>query len=346
MSVKMSGLPIKTGHIFIVVALVMAFASAMMIKNIAVNKVSSNEPKLETQEIAVAAVRIPTGATISIDDLKMVEWPSKFVHPDSIFPDINSAVGRVVKSDFIPGEPIFKEKLSGDKSSGGLPVLIPAGMRAITVGVSEIKGVAGFVKPGDHVDVLVTIDKPGQDRNESKITKTVLQNILVLASAQQMVDDDEATANVPKGVTEEPILDTDKKKKKKDKEKEKSDKEIEKEKKEKAKERKEKEKLAKSVSSITMAMTPEDAEKMALAEDSGDIRLVLRSEGDTSISDTAGADGMELMVKSFGGSWPFNPEAKVEPAPPLPSATPAVPAPPPGKTVELIEGGEKTSVSF
>lgn len=185
MSVRMSGMPIKPGHVYIVVALIFAVVSAVMIQNIAVKKATPKKvAKLETQSVTVASANLPAGTTIAPEDVTVVEWPSKYLVSANVFDDKYSVVGRTVKSDLVPGEPVYKQKLTGDKSSGGLPVLIPKGFRAITIGVSETKGVAGFVNPGDRVDVLVTVNEGGR---ENKLTKIVLQNVLVLASAQQMV---------------------------------------------------------------------------------------------------------------------------------------------------------------
>lgn len=340
MSVRMSGMPIKPGHVYIVVALIFAVVSAVMIQNIAVKKATPKKvAKLETQSVTVASANLPAGTTIAPEDVTVVEWPSKYLVSANVFDDKYSVVGRTVKSDLVPGEPVYKQKLTGDKSSGGLPVLIPKGFRAITIGVSETKGVAGFVNPGDRVDVLVTVNEGGR---ENKLTKIVLQNVLVLASAQQMVRaSDMNDVSLPKGLTEPDEEEVDPKNKKAPKKKEKSAKELEKERKEKAKLRKEQEKRAKSVSSVTLALTPEESEKMALAEESGDIRLVLRSEGDTSVAQTMGAQ-RQLLLLGDTAPWPAPPSA-MDLEEFLPDTTVELP---PGKSVEFIEGPIKTNLTF
>jgi pilus assembly protein CpaB len=297
------------------------------------------------------ANNMTAGNTITSEDIRVVPWPEKFLPKNAYFENPQDVVGRLVRSDITAGEPVFKEKLAGDKSSGGLPVLIPAGYRAVTVGVSEIKGVAGFVKPGDRVDVLGTFQDKGTDNEEIRITKTVLQNVLVMASAQQMIREGDAQAEEPDFLKEEDTAgpDADAKKGKKKR----SDSEIEKARKERAKERKEQEKRAKSVSSVTLALTPEQAERMTLAEESGEIRLVLRAEGDAGVADSGGVTDRDLLTTGSlpdGKQWPFK-FAAPPPAPPMPKGPAlAVPdAPPikmPGRSVELLEGTEKTSVGF
>lgn len=345
MAVRMSGLPIKTGHIFIAIALIMALVSAVMIKNIAVNKADKGkEEKTPITEIAVAASPIPAGETITVDHIKMVEWPAKYVNSGSVFTNPSDLVGRTVKSDLVPGEPVFKEKLTGDKSLGGMPAMLPPGMRAITIAVSEVKGVAGFVKPGDYVDVLVVgeiKDREAEEKEEYKISKTVLQNVLVMASAQQMVRDSSSSAVAPPGLAEEPIDSKDKDKKKK---KEKSDRDLEKERKERDKQREKSEKKAKTVSSVTLALTPEQVEVLALADEYGDLRLALRPEGDTTIVQTDGSFDSEFLFQAGLKADAMRKSTKADVVPP-PMPTMEVP-PVPTQGVEFIEGTSKSSVSF
>jgi pilus assembly protein CpaB len=361
MAVRLAGgFPIKTGYIFIGLALIFSIATAVMIKNVATNKTSKQTVTTETKEVAVAAVTLPAGATITADDVRMLPWPEKYLPKSSVFTSVKDLVGRTVRSDLIAGEPVFTEKLAGDRSLGGMPVLIPKGYRAVSIGVTEVKGVAGFVKPGDRVDVLATFEVKGKDDEDLRVTKTVLQDVLVMASAQQMIREDLVQKDTPAFLTEEEKekAKDDKKKKKK----EKSDKEIEKEKKERAKERKEQEKRAKTVTSVTLALNPEQAERLALAEEAGEVRLVLRAEGDQSVADLVGITDRELLTSGTlpeGKEWPFkfmDPSNAAPPPPVAPTAVVQAPAAPmpmmpppvvrPAKTVEFIEGTEKTSVEF
>ena len=157
MAIRFVGL--KKGWIFIGIALFLAIATAVMLKNmVSTNSTTKSKVKIDTKEIVVMAISVPAGSILSSDDVRSVEWPEKYLPTSSVFETPADVIGKMVRTDMIVGEPIYKEKLSGDKSLGELPVLIPQGHRAVAVGVSEIKGVAGFVKPGDKVDVLSTFD--------------------------------------------------------------------------------------------------------------------------------------------------------------------------------------------
>jgi pilus assembly protein CpaB len=353
MAIRFVGL--KKGWVFIGIALFLAIATAVMLKNmVSTNSTTKNKVKIDTKEIMVMAITVPAGTVLSSDDVRKVEWPEKYLPASSVFETPADVIGKMVRTDMIVGEPIYKEKLVGDKSRGGLPVLIPQGHRAVAVGVSEIKGVAGFVKPGDKVDVLSTFDVKMPDGKEIKVTKTVLQNVLVMASAQQMIREGDMATQDPDFLKEEAEAE---KNKKPDNKKKKSDSDLQKEKKERAKEKKELEKRAKSVASVTLALSPSEAEKLTVAEEAGEIRLVLRSEGDHAMSALSGVSDQEiLMAGSDTGSagspsWPFpnaqSPAQAAPPAPPLPMGNMAAAVPSRrSRTVELIEGSTKSSVDF
>jgi pilus assembly protein CpaB len=280
----------------------------------------------------------------------IVKWPAAFLPKGSTFTDPYKVVGRIAKQTLYPGEPIFAQKVSGSNTKGGLTAMIPDGMRAVTISVTEVKGVAGFVKPGDHVDVLTTFDvkKAGGD-DSTKRAKTVLQDVLVLASAQNMVDNSQIDMDAPDGVVRgeaTPVTPNELKKEKDDKTKAKkpSPQELEKQAKERAKEKKDAEKAAKLVSSVTLALSPEQAETMTLAEETGTIRLALRSETDRSIAQVNSLDSDKLM-DSAGASADIPPA--VAPPPPPPKMPPAaMPAPFLGTQVEFIQGGDKTLYNF
>jgi Flp pilus assembly protein CpaB len=336
-------LPIKTGHLFLGLAVVMAIVSAVLLKNVALSgkpshkAAEASQPVVQMANVAVALNPLPPGTVIGPDDITLAKWPKDYLPQGSIFNDANGLLGRVVVSELLPGEPIYKEKLARDGARGGLQVVIPPGMRAVTIKVNEVKSVAGFVRPGVHVDILGTFKRIDANDNEFQVTKTILQNVLVLASAQRMVDEDEVNVETPNGLTNEPNLEPDiispeevnKKDKKKDekalkaakKEREKQQKELE------ARQEK-KEKWAKKINSVTVALWPDDAEKLALGEEIGELRLVLRPEDDTK-SDTAlkGVTDAELLNLGAKG------------------ATKAVSATTNGG-VEFIKGTEKSVVAF
>jgi len=104
----------------------------------------------------------------------------------------SDAIGRGVLANIYQGEPIIDTRLAPVGSGGGMAATIPPGMRACAVKVDQVVGVAGFVTPGMHVDVLVSGIPPGQeDITEGTITKTVLQNIAVLSAGTDIQKDAE-----------------------------------------------------------------------------------------------------------------------------------------------------------
>lgn len=348
-------LPIKTGHLFIGLAILMGVMTMFLFGGKKPVKVEKAQAKILTQSVVVPLVPISAGKMLTINDVTSVKWPSEFLPKGNIFEDPYQVVGRMAKQDLFPGEPVFIEKLSGSNTTGGMPAMIPRGMRAVTIAVTEIKGVAGFVKPGDRVDVLTTFEQDKTDGGGQKlhIIQTVLQNVLVLASAQTMVDEDKYSIDTPEGVTrgeatpkvEDPAADKDKKDKVSEKDEKKQEAEREKEAKREEKERKEAEKAARLVSSVTLALTPEQAEMLALAEESGDLRLSLRSEADHIITKLSGLSSDELMTKTK----PFNVSVTGRmPAPPKLPSKPSAPALPMGggTQVEFIQGTDKTTYSF
>lgn len=339
----MPNLPIKTGHVFIGMAIIMGVATVGIFSG-GKHESPKIKQKLETQDVVVPLVPINEGQTLSRNDITTVKWPSAYIPKGNVFEDPYKVIGRVAKQDLFPGEPIFIQKLSGSNTKGGLPAVIPAGMRAVTVSVTEVKGVAGFVKPGDRVDVISTFEVSKEGSEPLKKTKTVLQDVLVLASAQNMVDDDQYNIDTPDGVMRgeaETSGPDDTKKPGKDKKKKDSDQDGEKRAKEREKARKDAEKAARLVSSVTLALTPEQTETMALAEETGDIRLALRPESDHAISDLSGVDTDKLM----GRAQDFAPPRNFAPAPPPPKMPP-MPAPVLGTQVEFIQGNDKTMYNF
>ncbi|WP_373532086.1 Flp pilus assembly protein CpaB [Vampirovibrio sp.] len=348
-------LPIKTGHVFIGLAVVMGITTVSLFSGGKPAPKVQAQQKIETVEVVVPLVQINQGQTLSLNDLTRVQWPAAFLPRGETFDKPYMVSGRVAKQTLFPGEPIFIQKVSGSNSAGGLTALIPVGKRAVTIAVSEIKGVAGFVKPGDHVDILSTFEIERNDEKSLKKTTTVLQNILVLASAQTMVKDDDYNIETPEGVEKGTALKTSKTElaKKNDKanpenEKAKKPEEIEKRLKEKRKAQKEAAKEAKLVSSVTLAVNPDQVELLALAEESGELRLSLRSEADNSIADLSGQNSDQLHGKPMFVARQ-TPEYNPPPPPPpsaMPPSAPPMPAPFLGAQVEFIQGDDKTLYNF
>jgi pilus assembly protein CpaB len=129
---------------------------------------------------------MPSGTIVTREDLEIVDWPSGNL-PDGFVSQPGDVVGRGVITNVHQNEPLLAAKLASKEAGGGLPITIPAGLRAISVEVDEVIGVAGFVLPGTRVDVLATI-MPGTNRSEIT-TRIILQNVPVLTADQSYQTD-------------------------------------------------------------------------------------------------------------------------------------------------------------
>jgi pilus assembly protein CpaB len=153
------------------------------------------QASLATNQVVVAAREIQLGSPLTPDMLRTVEWPRSSL-PDGAIQNEKDLDGRVVKTSLQRGEPILESKLAPVGTKGGLSSVISEGKRAITVKVNEVIGVAGFALPGNLVDVMVNT----KDENEKPISKIVLEQILVLAVAQE-ANRDETKPKVVSAVT-------------------------------------------------------------------------------------------------------------------------------------------------
>jgi len=144
------------------------------------------EPK--RANIVLSARSLPVGAVVTEKDVKVVGWPGDAL-PAGYIRSVSDAVGRGVITPVAENEPLLEAKVSTKDAGGGLPIIIRDGMRAVSVRVDEVIGVAGFVLPGTRVDVLLTLDR-NADRPQS-ITKTLLQNVQTLAAGQSVTRDKE-----------------------------------------------------------------------------------------------------------------------------------------------------------
>jgi pilus assembly protein CpaB len=135
--------------------------------------------------VVVTATDMTFGTKLDRAQLRVVRYPKESV-PAGAYSDLDSVVGQTTKIFLSAREPITTLKLSS--RGGGLSMLVRPGMRATSLEVNQVSGVSGFVLPGDRVDVLCTID--GRGNREETVTKTILQNIEVLASGQKTAQQD------------------------------------------------------------------------------------------------------------------------------------------------------------
>jgi len=192
-------------------------------------------------KVLIATANIPEDTVITKDMVILTEWPDEAIHPDALS-DAALALGLVAKSDIAVGEQILKSKLltAGDNNSNStLAYAIEPGMRAITIAVDDISGLAGMLKPGNKVDILAQFSveqnvlNPGSSSDNRMImyTKMLLQNITVLAVDSVLTKSGKAAGK--DGTA--------------------------------------------SYASITLQVTPEQAMKTSFSEYSGKLKVILRS---------------------------------------------------------------------
>ena len=138
-----------------------------------------------TVQVVVAATDLPVGVILSPKDLTTLDWFGDTL-PTGAFTKPETVVGRPVLYPLSAKQPVLERDLGVQGAGVGLAGKIPAGMRATAVRSNEISGVAGFLYPGSHVDVLVTFTPPG---GNMPMTKTVLQNVQVLTAGQTIEPD-------------------------------------------------------------------------------------------------------------------------------------------------------------
>lgn len=235
--------------------------------------------------IVTAAHALPTGVRITAADVKVVAWPSSAPVPGA-FDKVEAVVDRGVVSAFAENEPVTETKLASSAAGAGLPPTIPPGMRAISVRVNEVIGVAGFVIPGTRVDVFVTLKQ-----DAGSMTRVVVSNVQVLTAGTRYEQDQGKSGEaMPSSV-------------------------------------------------VTLLLTPEDAERLVLASNDGQIMLALRNPLDTESTDTKGTRTSGL----FGAPPPPEPgpARQVRPKAPEPVAQPVVQAPPQRYVVETFRAAKR-----
>jgi pilus assembly protein CpaB len=281
----------KTLYIFGALAIAIAAVAAYLLYDYLKGEEKRVSEAVAIERVVVAATEIPVGSAINITQIKTVDWPKANV-PQGALLSTDQATSRVAVQTFMPGDPIVEGKLVPKEGAPGsiLTYKIPEGHRAMTVSVDQVAGVAGFINPGNIVDVVLTASPPGSSQSISKI---VLQNVPVLAVGQ-IVDQKEG----------KPV----------------------------------------AVPTVTMDVSPEDAEKLAVASTQGRLQLVLRRAGDKEVANTGGATVSKVMSGAKGGA-PVKvtsstskkaPVAKVQEAPKEEAKV----------SVEVYRGGQKTTETF
>jgi len=169
----------------IVLALVIAVAASVLIykwmkKQTAPKKVAE---KAETMQVAVAEVEIPAGTKLKSEMMKTVYFLEDSL-PQGYFSAPEKAAGRIVVTPIRRTELILESRLAPkDVKRGGMAAILKPGKRAVSVAGNKVLGLSGLINPGDRVDILLT---PSDPKTQTKLNKTVFENVLVLATGTQL----------------------------------------------------------------------------------------------------------------------------------------------------------------
>jgi pilus assembly protein CpaB len=198
----------RKGNFFILLlAIAMGGGAAFLARNWIAAQ-ASLAPAEQIGTIVVAAAPVGFGTALTRDNVAEISWSSEkmpegaYATRDDLFKDGR----RVVLAPMQKNELILKTKITGPGQRASLSSLLEDGKRAVTVRVDDVRGVAGFVLPGDRVDVVLIRGVPGPSSSTENISDVLLQHIKVLA-VDQVVNERQETPTVAKAVTLE--VDTD-----------------------------------------------------------------------------------------------------------------------------------------
>jgi pilus assembly protein CpaB len=140
----------------------------------------------QTTPVVVAAANLDVGAELRREDLRVIDWPAESV-PAGSFSNPQDIIGRGLMEPVVKNEPILEGVMPPKEAGAGLPPVIPQGMRAVSVRVNDVIGVAGYVLPGNHVDVVATVDPT--DQHPDVTSKVILTNVAVLTAGTKIERD-------------------------------------------------------------------------------------------------------------------------------------------------------------
>ena len=177
-------------------ALVIGVGTVIFARNWIANQQNNLTPSVVTVEVAperqvlVARSNLPRGLVVRPENLTWLAWPTENL-PDSYIVqgrrDLADFVGSVVRVEMAAGEPISDLKLVNPGERGFMAAVLKPGMRAVAVPISDVRASAGFISPGDRVDVILTFEPDGGgDTGGEIVSETIMRDILVLAIDQTL----------------------------------------------------------------------------------------------------------------------------------------------------------------
>lgn len=162
-----------------------------------VQRVPARTVSIPTRPVVVAAVDLDIGTELKREDIRIIDWPANAV-PAAAISDPKDVIGRGIVLPLIQNEPILPLKLASTEAGSGLPPAIPPGLRAVSVRVNEVIGVAGYVLPGTRVDVVATVSPSGQSSDTT--SKVILTNVQVLAAGTKIERNTDGNKPIPVSV--------------------------------------------------------------------------------------------------------------------------------------------------
>jgi len=271
-----------------------------------------------TVDVVVAQRDLYMGLSIGDQDVVLRQLPLGSVPEEGIFSSLDDVVGRTPKERILVDEPIRDERLARPAQGIGLNAVVTPGKRAMTVATNTEDAVAGLLQPGNYVDIIVTI-KPEDPAaaNAKWATDTILQTIKVLAVGGSL---SQSAADQTKTVTSAPGEDGKKRTTTT------------------AQPGSQQDMMRRMKPSITLEVTPEEAEKLALAVAQGDIHVVLRSDIDNfQYTDHGPITSRALIGFPAGPPSPID-QPKTDKPPSQPESS--------GPSATVIVGSSRTDVKF
>ncbi len=176
----------RRGVLLIFLSLLMAIGAAFVANEWVVARVMPDrQAESDSAQVVAAAMSIPFATKVEERHLKLVEVPEGLT-PEGFFETIEDVVGQVSTTNISRGEILVTERFRAHSAGSTLAALVKENMRAVTVRVDDVVGVAGFLLPGNTVDVLASRRVAGK----RAVTETILRNIKVLAVDQTASADD------------------------------------------------------------------------------------------------------------------------------------------------------------
>jgi pilus assembly protein CpaB len=173
----------RRGFLLIVMSLALAIGAAWMARNWVQARMSSNSAADAGMSVVVAAMDIPFGTKVEARHLRIITLP-RSAQVGEVFEKPDDLIGLIALQKIISGEILLKARFADRSAGSTLAAVVKPDMRAVTVRVDDVIGVAGFLMPGNHVDVVAA-----RMVNQRAITETVLHDLNVLAVDQTAAQD-------------------------------------------------------------------------------------------------------------------------------------------------------------